>query len=214
MQTVITALEEDVFKAADELKISTMDVWIEFFGVVDQLRRHNQFMYDHSLRVGLYCYGLAKAFGFPELYLRFMSGVGHDVGKVYVPNEILNKTTPLTDEEFEVIHTHPVHSYEMLKGIVPTTAIVCGLHHYYGPKHYGIDPETCINPWYEKDFKDELCALAKYVSMCDFFDAVTTRKNSGSLVADNTDMRAVDGVMRKFFPGHGCEIQWLINHKI
>lgn len=214
MKTLITALEEDVFKAADELKIGSTNYWYDFYGVVDQLRVHNQFMYDHSLRVGLYCYGLGKAFGYDELVLRFMSGCGHDVGKCFVPNEILNKTTMPTEEEFEIIHTHPVHSYNMLKDVAPATAIVCGLHHYFGPKHYGIDPDVDIPAHYEWDFKEEMCTLAKYLSMCDFFDAMTTRRNASSLIEDMNDKHAIFKMMLKYFPGHGCEIQWLINHKI
>jgi hypothetical protein len=214
MATLITPLEDSVYLAADELKIGGENFWVEFMEIVDNLRVHNQLMYDHSLRVGLYCYGLGKAFGFPEVYLRFMSGVGHDVGKCHISNDILNKEGPLTDDEWQIIYTHPRWSYEMLKDTVPTTALICGLHHYFGPRHYGINLEKNFPAYYEKDFRDEICELAKYLSMCDFFDAMTTRRNASSLVDDPDDTKAIRDMMYTFFPGHGCEIQWLINHKI
>ncbi len=41
----------------------------------------------------------------------------HDIGKMGVPDSILNKPGPLNDEEWDIIHQHPVYAYEMLKGI-------------------------------------------------------------------------------------------------
>jgi diguanylate cyclase (GGDEF)-like protein len=63
----------------------------------------------HSQRVAEYARDLAEACGYDSGFVEvvFVSGTLHDVGKIGVPDEILKKTSRLTDEEFEQIKLHP-----------------------------------------------------------------------------------------------------------
>lgn len=90
---------------------------------------------NHVKRVAEYSRLLAIKYGLPEdeaEIIRLASSM-HDVGKVAVPDSILNKPGKLTPEEFETIKNHTNHGYEMLnhsnRDIIKTAAIIAYQHH-------------------------------------------------------------------------------------
>lgn len=70
----------------------------------------------HSFRVALYAVSLAKAMGFRGEALKAIEwgALLHDVGKMVVPDEILRKVGPLTEEEWHIMKQHPSWGFEML----------------------------------------------------------------------------------------------------
>ena len=58
-----------------------------------------------------------------------MAGLFHDIGKIHVPDSILTKTTPLTNEEYELVKQHPYHSFRIMSPIAPESASICLRHH-------------------------------------------------------------------------------------
>ena len=89
----------------------------------------------HVRRVAEYSYLLAKLCGLSEEEANLLKQASpmHDIGKVGIPDNILNKPGKLTAEEFEVMKTHAQLGYEMLKHsertILKTSAIVAYTHH-------------------------------------------------------------------------------------
>jgi response regulator RpfG family c-di-GMP phosphodiesterase len=89
----------------------------------------------HVKRVSEYCRLLAEKLGLPprEVEILWLASPLHDVGKVGIPDAILNKPGKLTPEEFEVIKTHSQSGYDMLKRskgeILQTAAILAFEHH-------------------------------------------------------------------------------------
>jgi response regulator RpfG family c-di-GMP phosphodiesterase len=90
---------------------------------------------NHVKRVAEYSKLLALKYGIPEEeaeLVRLASSM-HDVGKVAVPDAILNKPGKLTPEEFEIIKNHTIHGYAMLnhsnRDIIKTAAIIAHQHH-------------------------------------------------------------------------------------
>lgn len=90
---------------------------------------------NHVKRVAFICYDLAIAYGLPEdeaEKLMFASPL-HDVGKVGIPDGILNKPMRLDEREWEVMKTHANIGYEILKGskrtIIQAGAIIARDHH-------------------------------------------------------------------------------------
>ncbi|MHB1589933.1 MAG: HD domain-containing phosphohydrolase [Sulfuricella sp.] len=73
----------------------------------------------HQRRVARLATAIAAEMGMDEDRLEGlrMAGVVHDIGKIHVPAEILSNPSKLTDAEFEIIKTHPLAGYEILKGI-------------------------------------------------------------------------------------------------
>ena len=90
---------------------------------------------NHVKRVAKYSYLLAKLYGIKEDEARIleMASPMHDIGKIAIPDDILNKPAKLTPEEFEIMKTHAQIGYEILasskKTIMRAAAIVAGEHH-------------------------------------------------------------------------------------
>ena len=90
---------------------------------------------DHVKRVAEYSKLLALKHGLPlkEAEEVKMASPMHDIGKVGIPDNILNKPGKLTEEEFEIMKTHAQLGYEMLKGsnqdLLKTAAIIAVEHH-------------------------------------------------------------------------------------
>ena len=114
---------------------------------------------------------LARQLGLDEQQPRLagLSGLLHDMGKAFIPAEILNKPGKLTDEEFAVIKTHPAEGHKVLlegKGVPPEALDVC-LHHH----------EKMNGGGYPKGLKgDEISLLAKMGAVCDVYDAITSNR--------------------------------------
>ena len=127
---------------------------------------------NHVKRVGEYCYLLARKYGFDEdtaELLRIASPM-HDVGKIGIPDAILNKPGKLTDEEFERIKTHTLIGYDILKGskqkILQLAAKIALEHHERWDGHgypHGVAGE-------------QINVLSRIVKVADVFDALSCKR--------------------------------------
>jgi HD-GYP domain-containing protein (c-di-GMP phosphodiesterase class II) len=93
----------------------------------------------------------------------------HDIGKIGVPNAIINKPGKLTDEEYEIIKTHPVIGSDILKTIssMPEISIGARSHHErYDGRGYpdGLAGEDI--PW-----------IARIIGVADAYDAMTSNRS-------------------------------------
>lgn len=123
---------------------------------------------NHVKRVAEYSNLLAKLAGLDEKECELikMASPMHDIGKVGIPDAILNKPARLTAEEFEVMKTHTDLGYEMLKGsnrdILKTSAIIAYQHHErWDGKGY---PNGLIG--------EDIHIYGRITSICDIFDAL------------------------------------------
>ncbi len=84
-----------------------------FAGVIDA---KSPYTFDHSRRVAGYCVSTAEHLGMPaEGVVRLRrAGLLHDIGKLAVPNSILDKPAALTAEEWQIVRTHPRHTFDVL----------------------------------------------------------------------------------------------------
>lgn len=100
----ISALNQEIIDTQQEL-IFTM-------GQICETR--SQETGQHVKRVAEYSYLLAKLYGYEELELMKQAASMHDIGKVAIPDSILNKPGQLTTEEWEVMKTHSHLGFQML----------------------------------------------------------------------------------------------------
>ena len=121
-----------IFELSDEIEETQREV-IYTMGEIGETRSKETG--NHVKRVSLYSYELAKFYGLDEeesLTLKMASPM-HDIGKVGIPDAILNAPRKLTIEEFEVMKTHVKLGYNMLKNsnkpILKAAAIVANEHH-------------------------------------------------------------------------------------
>lgn len=80
---------------------------------------HDEYTKDHSSEVARLGKLLASSLELPDRKIKeaYWAGIVHDIGKIEVPREILNKTSRLTDEEYKMIKKHPYTGYMALKDL-------------------------------------------------------------------------------------------------
>jgi len=98
------------------------------------LQAKDDYTYRHNIAVGALASLVGKWLNLTddEILHLSMAGFLHDVGKMKVPEEILNKPGPLTDKEFSIMKQHTVYGYEIIKNTVGTThrqALAALQHH-------------------------------------------------------------------------------------
>lgn len=125
----------------------------------------------HSGRVAEYSKEIARRYGYTKKHQDeiYMMGLLHDVGKIGVPDAVINKPAKLTDEEFELIKKHPVLGDRILKKIkeMPKLSIGARWHHErYDGSGY---PDGLAG----QDILEE----ARIIAVADAYDAMTSRRS-------------------------------------
>jgi HD-GYP domain-containing protein (c-di-GMP phosphodiesterase class II) len=125
------------------------------------------FTRGHSERVAVFTDMIAEELGFSRERRRWLNrgALLHDIGKLAISNSILDKNGKLTDEEFAVIKSHPVHSENILASIsvFADLAPIAGGHH-----------EKLNGKGYPRGLKDDEINLeTRIVTTADIFDALT-----------------------------------------
>lgn len=97
--------------------LSTVRLKSDVFAYINYLKGRGDFLYDHSVCVSLVSKVFADWLGFSEQESEMLSSTGllHDIGMTKVAENIVNKQTKLSDEEFIKITMHPIYGYNMLK---------------------------------------------------------------------------------------------------
>ncbi|MEA3352775.1 MAG: PAS domain S-box protein [Campylobacterota bacterium] len=126
----------------------------------------------HVKRVALYSELLAKLYGLSDekAALLNLASPMHDIGKIAIPDAVLNKPGRLNKEEFEIIKTHAATGYEMLnhstRPILQTAAIVAYEHH-----------ERWDGKGYPRGIKeDEIHIYGRITAIVDVFDALGSQR--------------------------------------
>lgn len=142
----------------------TMDFSAAFSHVIDFRSR---FTATHSRGVAETAVALAHLAGMDHSDLRHMRLAGnlHDVGKLAVPSEILEKPAPLTDEEFEIMKRHPMHTDRVLKPIPELSRAAEWATQHHERLHGGGYPLGLSG--------DRLHLGSRILSVADVFTAIT-----------------------------------------
>lgn len=99
-----------------KIKTNSLD---QFKNLMEQLQEHNYATYQHSIRVGSLVSELGFRLGFSieKTETLYIIGILHDIGKINVPNRILNKPGKLTLKEWNAIQCHVAYGIELLEGL-------------------------------------------------------------------------------------------------
>ncbi len=102
----------------------------------------------------------------------------HDVGKMKVPDEILNKPGRFTPEEREIMELHPVYGYEMVKGRVSPTAaqVVLNHHQRYCGGGYPQRVDVATGDPLPTMQGKQIPIFCRLATLCDVYDAATTKR--------------------------------------
>jgi putative nucleotidyltransferase with HDIG domain len=170
----------------------TIDTICEAFAEIIDAK--TPFTYQHSNGVAEAATEIAERFGMsePEMKKLRRAALLHDIGKLGVSNEILEKPGKLTGEEFDVVRKHPYHTYEILKR-VPAFEDFCAdaaAHH-----------ERLDGKGYWQGLKgEELTLTARILAVADVFDALRAKRP----YRDALPLEKVFSIMQKDAP-HGLD---------
>jgi putative nucleotidyltransferase with HDIG domain len=132
---------------------------------------------QHSMRVGLLAGTIARIEAIPGITPKMLIWAGclHDVGKVVVDLETLNKVEKFTKKDMKKMEPHVIMGWQMLDKLHDYTAAIVVRHHQFGPKPYPAKlPE--LPSWLEPK-KDLINKAARTLALADYYDALMTRKN-------------------------------------
>ena len=144
---------------------------LELFDMLHNMRSVEDSVYAHSLNVSLISRRLGRWLKFSpeELDTLTLAGALHDIGKLKIPAEVLNKPGKYTDEEFALVKQHPKFGYDILKSLPLDShvkkAVLC--HH---ERSDGSGYPTGLS---QSDI-DEYAAI---VSIADVYDAMTAARS-------------------------------------
>jgi polar amino acid transport system substrate-binding protein len=128
----------------------------------------DHYTYGHGERVQKFSVLLGQKYGLSNQDLKILedASILHDVGKIGIPTEIINKNGPLTDLEYEIVKTHPESSKKILDEIQGYEAIsdLAYAHH----EHFN-------GGGYPRGLKgDDIPISAQIIQLADAFDAMTS----------------------------------------
>ncbi|MGI2327976.1 HD-GYP domain-containing protein [Planococcus sp. YIM B11945] len=157
--TFLWVVTESVFVHVSKEVSSLMDI-------VKQVEKKDRYTYMHSDRVAEYAAKIAKQLHLNAGQLGMIAEASllHDIGKIHIPENILNKPSRLTDEEFAMIKKHPADGAKMLKGtIYEELCPIIAQHH-----------ERLDGTGYPLGLKkDEILLESRIIAVSDTFDAMT-----------------------------------------
>ena len=141
-------------------------------GVIAILELKDPYTRGHSERVAAYAMNMAEAtskFKPTELNNFYYACLLHDIGKVNIPDSILTKTGKLTDEEYNIIKTHPVVGAEAIRDVDRISENIDVIYHHH---------ERWDGKGYPEGLSGEAIPfLARITAVADAFDAMTSSRS-------------------------------------
>ncbi|MCL5024364.1 MAG: HD domain-containing protein [Nitrospirae bacterium] len=152
--------------------ITTLKKETNVLRVVSPMKSYSEYTYVHATNVSVLAIFQAEALGMKgeNLHDVGLAGLLHDVGKLFVSKEVLEKVTKLDLEEWNAIKTHPVFGARYLATLsdVPKLALIAAFEHHMKFDGSGY-PET-------KRRRNHQHIISQIVAIADFFDALRTER--------------------------------------
>lgn len=172
-----------VMERQQELENITEQTMLTLAGTIDAKDRYTS---GHSARVANYSRIIARRAGFSlqdEKRIYYM-GLLHDIGKIGVPDDILNKPGKLTDEEYEAIKSHTVIGARILAGMTAIPGLDSGArwhHERYDGRGYpdGLKGE---------DIPD----FARVIGVADSYDAMSSSRSYRKYLPQDVIRREIE----------------------
>ena len=158
----------DIFIYSQQLKISQEEIILSFSNICESKSKSTG---EHVRRVSKYMRVLCEASGFDEDYTDMVctASMMHDIGKLMIPEEILNKPGKLTDEEYAIVKNHVLYGEALLHnatGEIMEVARTIALQHHErwdGKGYLGMKGE-------------EIAYVSRLMALADVFDALSASR--------------------------------------
>jgi putative nucleotidyltransferase with HDIG domain len=173
LMTSTNRMAEDIrrhIESVEERNIALDEKYKEVINLLNNVVEMNdQYTYHHSSQVSEYALALGKTIGFEDLENLALAAKLHDIGKVAIPTEILNKPSRLTEEEYKIIKTHSKWGYDLLsRSKIFHEARMGVLYHH--ERYDGLG--------YPMGLKGEdIPMMAQIITVADAFEAMTSDRS-------------------------------------
>jgi putative nucleotidyltransferase with HDIG domain len=147
------------------------------YALTSTIEARDSYTYGHSRNVSRYAVALAEALGLPSEKVAVIgtAAVLHDIGKIGIPDEVLNKTDKLTAKDLELIHEHPKLSAAIVGHVISLTPCLPAILHHH---------ERWDGGGYPSGLKGEAIPLeARILSVSDTFEAMTSPRSYRSAMS-------------------------------
>ena len=161
------------------------------YNLID-FKNYDSYTYQHCFNVAVLSISTGISMELSERKLNDigLAGMLHDIGKMLIPIEILNKPGELTKEEYEIIKTHPVNATKQLRNMVPYEVLRAIEDHH----------EKLDGTGYPNGKKDgNISPYSKILSICDVYDALTSDRPYRKSVFPNEVVEYLMGCADKQF---------------
>ncbi|MDD3150119.1 MAG: HD-GYP domain-containing protein [Candidatus Gastranaerophilales bacterium] len=144
---------------------------LEKIECIGQLRVYDEYTFSHTVNVSSMCSALAFQLGYSEKDIKDLAlgALLHDIGKMRIPKQVLNKPGPLDDDEFQLIKSHTIHGYNIIKQEMnlPERIARVALEHQ----------EKFGGGGYPNRLKqNEISAFAQIAAIADVYDALVSKR--------------------------------------
>ena len=158
----------DAIAARDEIKTLSVEVMEALAHTIDA---KDEYTRGHSVRVAGYSRMIAQRMGLSQEDCEnvYYMGLLHDIGKIGVPNEIINSPTRLTDEEYGVIKTHPGIGFDILAEIKSRPDLAIGARWHHERYDGGGYPDGIA--------VTNIPIFARIIAVADSYDAMTSNRS-------------------------------------
>lgn len=139
---------------------------------LSRLKTADNYTYLHSVSVCVLMIALGRQLGMKDDMLKQagIAGLLHDIGKVFIPDEVLNKPGKLTDEEFNIVKTHPLKGWEFLKNSGEVSDLILDVCRHHHERVDGMG-------YPDKLSGEALTLFARMGAVCDVYDAITSNRS-------------------------------------
>ena len=189
MSTEIKEKNELVKKADDKSNSDVLEVLIKVIDAKDS------YTYQHSRRVAYYAKCLAMSSGLSEEAADrvYIAGMLHDIGKIGLNENILNKSTKLDENERQEASRHPIIGARIAENLNCFKDVIPGIYYHH---------EVYNGSGYPEGLKGNAIPLtARILSIADAFDAMTSdRSYRAGMPVENAVKRLIENIGNQFDP--------------
>ena len=158
------------YAEARRLKVERLSLQI-MLTLAQTIDAKDKYTNGHSLRVAEYAREIARRAGKSEQEQEdiYYAGLLHDIGKIGISNSIINKTSGLTEEEYEMIKAHAAIGADILSNMTEIPGLATGAHWHHEQYDGGGYPEGLK--------QDEIPETARIIGVADAYDAMASKRS-------------------------------------
>jgi len=155
------------------------------YALASTIEARDQYTYGHSRNVSKYAVALAESLNLPSEKVAAIGTAAllHDIGKIGVPDEVLNKPGTLTNEEWEMIRSHPRLSAAIVGHVISLTPCLTGVLHHQ---------ERWDGSGYPSGLNGEAIPIeARILAIADAFEAMTSPRPYRGAMSNEDALREI-----------------------